>query len=149
MFLIRKVKRVHLFENCDGGPAFIAVNTGPAFPVVSTLRSFHEGPGRVPEAGVWTAQGGRGRGEGACGRRGLVHLAAPVDGACPCSVDTRRLPREGRAALSCRWAESVRPTFQASLPLQKGGSGRRSEEDTGRRVDTGPPRPSATQARLV
>lgn len=79
----------------------------------------------------------------------MVHLAAPADGACPCSVDTHRLPREGRAALSCRWAESVRPTFQASLPLQKGGSGRRSEEDIGRRMDTGPPRPSATQARLV
>ena len=95
------------------------------------------------------AQGVRGRGEGACGLRVLAHLAVPVDSAGPCSVDTRRPPREGRAALSCLWAESVRPTFQASLLLQKGGSGRRSEEHVGRRVDTVPPRPPATQERLV
>lgn len=94
-------------------------------------------------------QGVRGRGEGTCGLGVLAHLAVPVDGACPCSVDTHRPPREGRAALSCLWAESIRPTFQASLPLQKGGSGRRSEEDVVRRVDTVPPRPPATQARLV
>ena len=95
------------------------------------------------------AQGVRGRGEGACGLRVLAHLAVPVDSAGPCSVDTRRPPREGRAALSCLWAESVRPTFQASLLLQKGGSGCRSEEHVGRRVDTVPPRPPATQERLV
>ena len=41
------------------------------------------------------------------------------------------------------------PDFQASLLLQKGGSGRRSEEHVGRRVDTVPPRPPATQERLV
>ena len=129
---------MHLFENCDGGPAFIAVNTGPAFPMVSTLRSFHEEIS-PRDQGACQKQGSGSAGRAGPGRgrlRALAHLAVPVDGACPCSVDTHRPPREGRAALSCLWAESIRPTFQASLPLQKGGSGRRSEEDVVRRLDT-------------
>lgn len=140
---------MHLFENCAGGPAFITVNTGPAFPMVSTLRSCHEEISPRDQARARQRRAG-GPGRGRLWAPALAHLAVPAEGSCPCRVDARCPPREGRAALSCRWAESVKPTFQASLLLQKGGSGPRSEaEDIVRRVDTGPLRPPATEARLL
>ena len=92
---------MHLFENCAGGPAFITVNTGPAFPVVSTLRWCHKeiSPRDQARAGHRRA-GGPGRGR--LWAPAVVHLAVPVEGACPCRVDAHCPPREGRVALSCR-----------------------------------------------